>query len=58
LPVIIISFLLVHSVKRVSGMMATMQKMEKWVKRAVAAVFIGVGIYYIIIVYGPLVGAL
>jgi cytochrome c biogenesis protein CcdA len=58
LPVIIVSFLLVHGVKRVSGMMATAQKMEKWVKRTVAAVFIGVGIYYIIIVYGPLAGAL
>jgi threonine/homoserine/homoserine lactone efflux protein len=57
LPVIIVSLLLVSGVKRVSGMMATAQKMEKWVKRAVAAVFIGVGIYYIVIVYGPLVGA-
>jgi len=37
-------------------MMTTMQKMEKWVKRAVAAVFIGVGVYYIVIVYGPPVG--
>jgi cytochrome c-type biogenesis protein len=53
LPVIIVSFLLVHGVKRVSGMMTTVQKMEKWVKRAVAAVFIGVGIYYILIVYCP-----
>jgi cytochrome c-type biogenesis protein len=58
LPVIIVSFLLVSGVKRVSGMMTTAQKMEKWVKRAVAAVFIGVGIYYIVVVYGPLVGAM
>lgn len=56
LPVIIVSFLLVRGVNRISGMMATVQKMEKWVKRAVAAVFIGVGIYYIIIVYVPRVG--
>jgi cytochrome c-type biogenesis protein len=56
LPVIIVSLLLVSGVKRVSGMMAAAQKMEKWVKRAVAAVFIGVGIYYIVIVYGHLVG--
>jgi cytochrome c-type biogenesis protein len=57
LPVIIVSFLLVHGVKRVSEMMATVQKREQWVKRAVAAVFIGVGVYYILIVYGPLAGA-
>ena len=56
LPVIIISLILVQGVNRVSGMMSTVQKMEKWIKWAVAAVFIGVGIYYIIIVYGPLVG--
>jgi cytochrome c-type biogenesis protein len=57
LPVIIISILLVQSVSRVSGMLSTVQKMEKWVKGAVAAVFIGVGAYYIVIVYGPLVVA-
>ena len=56
LPVIIISLVLVQGVNRVSGMMSTVQKMEKWIKWAVAAVFIGVGIYYTIIVYGPLVG--
>ncbi len=56
LPVIIISLVLVQGVNRVSGMMSTVQKMEKWIKWAVAAVFIGAGIYYIIIVYGPLGG--
>jgi cytochrome c biogenesis protein CcdA len=56
LPVIIISLVLVKGVNRLSGMMATVQKMEKWIKWAVAAIFIVVGIYYIIIVYGPLVG--
>jgi cytochrome c-type biogenesis protein len=56
LPVLIISLLLVQGVSRVSGMMSTAQKMEKWVKRVVAAVFLGVGIYYIIIIYGPLIG--
>jgi hypothetical protein len=30
--------------------------MEKWIKWAIAAEFIIVGIYYIIIVYGPMVG--
>jgi cytochrome c-type biogenesis protein len=57
LPVIIVSFFLAYGVKQVSGLLSTAQKMEKWIKRAVAAVFIGVGIYYIIIVYGPIIGA-
>lgn len=56
LPVIIISLVLVQGVNRVSGMMSTVQKMEKWIKRAVAAVFIVIGLYYIVIVYGPLMG--
>ncbi|MGD9491117.1 MAG: aromatic aminobenezylarsenical efflux permease ArsG family transporter [Methanoregulaceae archaeon] len=56
LPVIIISLVLVQGVNRVSGMMSTVQKMEKWIKRAVAAVFIVIGLYYIVIVYGPLIG--
>ncbi len=55
LPVIIISLVLVQGVNRVSGMMATVQKMEKWIKWTVAAVFIIVGIYYIVIVYGPMI---
>lgn len=56
LPVIIISLVLVQGVNRVSGMMSTVQKMEKWIKRAVAAVFIVIGLYYIVIAYGPLIG--
>jgi len=56
LPVIIISLVLVQGVNRVSGMMSTVQKMEKWITWAVAAVFIVVGVYYIVIVYGPFVG--
>ena len=56
LPVIFISLVLAHGVNRVSGMMAMVKKMEKGVKWAVAAIFIVVGIYYIIIVYGPAMG--
>ncbi|OPX74574.1 MAG: hypothetical protein A4E40_00435 [Methanoregulaceae archaeon PtaU1.Bin059] len=52
LPVIVISFMLVQGVSRVSGMLSTMQKMEKWIKGAVAGVFIIVGVYYCVIVYG------
>lgn len=54
LPVIIISLVLVQGVNRVSGMMASVQKMEKWIRWAVAAVFILVGIYSIVIVSGLL----
>lgn len=56
LPVIVISIVLVQGVNRVLGMMSVVQKMETWVKRAVAAVFIVIGLYYIVIIYGPLVG--
>ncbi len=56
LPVIIISIVLVSGMNRVSGMMTAIQKSEKWIKWAVAAVFIIVGVYYIVIVYGPMVG--
>ncbi|HRX33941.1 MAG: aromatic aminobenezylarsenical efflux permease ArsG family transporter [Methanoregulaceae archaeon] len=56
LPVIIISLVLVQGVNRVSGMMSTVQKMETWIKRAVATVFIVIGLYYIVIAYGPLIG--
>lgn len=57
LPVIIISLALVYGVHRVSGMLATVQKMEKWIKWAVAVVFIVVGMYYLLIVYGPILAA-
>ncbi|MDH7491052.1 MAG: aromatic aminobenezylarsenical efflux permease ArsG family transporter [Methanolinea sp.] len=56
LPVIVISLILVRSVNRVSNVMQKVQDMEKWVKWAVAAVFICTGLYYIAIVYGPAIG--
>jgi cytochrome c-type biogenesis protein len=56
LPVIIISFLIVHGMKRMTGLMSTVQKMETWVRRVVAAVFLAVGLYYIVLVYGPIMG--
>ena len=56
LPVIVISLLLTQGVNRLSGMMASVQKMEKWIKWTVAGVFIAVGMYYILMVYGPMVG--
>ena len=58
LPVIIISLLLVGGMKRVSGMVTTVQKWEKWIKWAVSAVFIIVGVYYCYLVYvSPFMGS-
>jgi cytochrome c-type biogenesis protein len=52
LPVIVISYLLVKGVGKCSGIVQKIGAAEVWIRRAVAAVFIVVGVYYIIIVYG------
>jgi cytochrome c-type biogenesis protein len=52
LPVIVISYLLVRGVGKCSGIIQKIGAAEIWIRRAVAVVFIVVGIYYIIIVYG------
>jgi len=52
LPVIVISYLLVRGVGKCSGIVQKIGAAECWIRRAVAAVFIGVGVYYIITVYG------
>jgi len=49
LPVIAIAWLLAYSVGNVGKFYNQMQSFEKWFRRIVAAVFIIVGIYYIII---------
>ncbi|MDR0296334.1 MAG: aromatic aminobenezylarsenical efflux permease ArsG family transporter [Prevotellaceae bacterium] len=49
LPVIIIAWLLAYSVSNVGKFYNRMKSFEKWFKRIVAAVFIIVGVYYIII---------
>ncbi len=49
LPVIIIAWLLAYSVANVGKFYNSMNVFQKWFKRIVAAVFIVVGIYYIII---------
>ncbi len=48
LPVIIIAFLLAYSVSNVGKFYNNMKSFEKWAKWVVAAIFIIVGIYYII----------
>lgn len=49
LPVIIIAWLLAYSVSNVGKFYNSMKSFEKWFRLIVAAVFIIVGIYYIII---------
>ena len=51
LPVIIISYLLVRGVGKCSGIVQKISAAEVWIRRAVAAVFIVVGVYYVVIVY-------
>jgi cytochrome c biogenesis protein CcdA len=52
LPVIIISYLLVRGVGKCSGIIQKIGTVELWIRRGVAAVFIGVGVYSIFTVYG------
>ncbi|MDD1709179.1 MAG: sulfite exporter TauE/SafE family protein, partial [Methanoregulaceae archaeon] len=52
LPVIIISYLLVQGVGTCRGIVQKIGTAELWIRRGVAAVFIIVGVYYSIIVYG------
>jgi cytochrome c biogenesis protein CcdA len=52
LPVIVISFLLAQGIGKCKGMMQKVGAAEVWIRRAVAAVFIAVGVYYIVIIYG------
>jgi len=51
LPVIVISYLLVTGAGKCSGIVKKAGEIEPWIRRAVAAVFIVVGLYYVVIVY-------
>jgi cytochrome c biogenesis protein CcdA len=52
LPVIVISYLLVRGVGTYSGMVLKIGAAERWIRGAAGAVFIVVGMYYIVIMYG------
>ena len=52
LPVIAISYLLVRGVGSFGGIVQRLGAAERWVRGTAAAVFIVVGIYYIVTVYG------
>jgi cytochrome c-type biogenesis protein len=51
-PVIIISCLLVQGIDRCKGMVHHIQDLEPWIRRAVAFIFILIGLYYIVLIYG------
>ncbi|MFA5268929.1 MAG: aromatic aminobenezylarsenical efflux permease ArsG family transporter [Methanoregula sp.] len=52
LPVIVISYLLVEGVGKCSGIVQKIGAAEIWIRRGVAGVFIIVGVYYIVLIYG------
>lgn len=52
LPVIILSSLLVQGLGRSTGIVRQVGVLEPWIRRGVAAVFLAVGVYYILKVYG------
>jgi len=51
LPVIIIAWLLAFSLSSVGGFYNKIKVFEKWFRRIVAVIFIGVGCYYVVIYY-------
>jgi cytochrome c-type biogenesis protein len=52
LPVIVISYLLVKGVGKCSGIVKKVADVEIWIRWTVAVVFLVVGVYYILIIYG------
>jgi cytochrome c-type biogenesis protein len=52
LPVIVLSYLLVQGVGKCKGIIQKIGAAEIWIRRAAAVVFIVVGLYYMIIVFG------
>jgi len=52
LPVIMISYMLVHGVGKCNAIFQKIGSADILIRRVVAAVFIVVGIYYVIIIYG------
>ena len=50
LPVIIFSLILAFSVSKMGEVMKKVQTFEKWMRKAVAVIFILVGVYYIFLI--------
>lgn len=51
LPVLVVAWMLAFSVQRIGSFYGRMQTIQKWLNRIVGWVFMGVGIYYCIMVY-------
>lgn len=51
LPVIIISWILAYSVSSIGSFYSRIKSFELWFRRVVAIVFIGVGVYYVVLVF-------
>ena len=51
LPVIIIAYLLAFSISGIGKFYKNMQVFQKWFNKAVAIVFIAVGLYFIYLLY-------
>jgi threonine/homoserine/homoserine lactone efflux protein len=50
-PVIVFSWLLAYTVSGVSAMYGKIRAFEYWFRKVIAVVFIGIGIYYVIVVW-------
>ena len=51
LPVIIFSFILVHSMSKIGNIMNKVQTFEKWTRKIASIIFLAVGTYYTIIMF-------
>jgi cytochrome c-type biogenesis protein len=51
IPVIIFAWLLAYTVSGVGGLYNKMKVFEVWFRRVISVLFIGVGIYYVVIIY-------
>lgn len=50
LPVLIVAWILAFSVQRIGSFYGRMQTVQKWLNRIVGGIFVGIGIYYCIMV--------
>lgn len=51
IPVIIFAWLIAYTVAGVGKLYNGLKVFEKWFRRVVAALFIGIGLYYVIVIY-------
>jgi len=51
IPVILFAWLIAYTISGIGSVHKKIKSFEKWFRRVVAVVFIGIGIYYIITVW-------